>query len=85
MAIPGLCACHINPRCRSERRTLARWLTAQTQQLCHQPPNDRRRLNTSIPRAGRNDLALLLTFRLLDMGSGQAEKSQFASVRISLF
>jgi hypothetical protein len=58
---------------------------AQTQQLCHQPPNDRRRLNTSIPRAGRNDLALLLTFRLLDMGSGQAEKSQFASVWIPLF
>ena len=58
---------------------------AQTQQLCHQPPNDRRRLNTGILRSGRNDLAVLLTFRLLGMGSRQAGKSQFASIRVSLF
>jgi hypothetical protein len=58
---------------------------AQTQQLCHQPPNDWRRLNTSILRSGRSEMAVLLTFRLLGVGSTQAGKSRFALIRISLF
>jgi hypothetical protein len=66
-------------------RQLSSSTMARLQQLCHQPPNDWRRLNTSILRSGRSEMAVLLTFRLLCVGSIQAGKSRFALIRVFVF